>query len=78
MTTTYDLSEGFMTDIAKLMNECVKENTDGCSLEFDINGKTLLVEFNFKVKQFYETKNIIYFNFNMQRFIINSAHFSHY
>lgn len=46
----YDFSEGFMTDIAKLMNECVKENTDGCSLEFDINGKTLLVEFNFKVK----------------------------
>lgn len=45
-----EFSEEFMHDIAKVMEQCANNNTDSCSVKFDINGKTLLVDFTFKIK----------------------------
>ena len=42
-------SEGFMHDIADLLEICSEGNTDAIDLSFDVNGKKLNVEMIFSV-----------------------------
>ena len=44
-------SEGFMHDLADLLEMCIKEKTDTIEIEFDINGKQLDVEISFSIKE---------------------------
>lgn len=43
-------SEGFMHDMADLMEVCMKGKTDTVELDFDINRNQLHVEITFSVK----------------------------
>lgn len=44
-------SEGFMHDIADLLEVCIKGKTDTVELDFDINGNQLNVEITFSIKR---------------------------
>ena len=44
-------SEGFIQDIADLMELCVENETDNVDLEFEFNGEKLQVSFLFAVKE---------------------------
>lgn len=44
-------SEGFMHDMADLLEVCMKEKTDTVGLDFDINGNQLNVEITFSIKK---------------------------
>lgn len=44
-------SEGFMLDMADLMEVCMKGKTDTVELDFDINGEQLNVEITFSVNK---------------------------
>lgn len=46
-----NFSEGFIHDMADLMQLCVDNNTDNLAIELDINGKTLKIEMSFKVEE---------------------------
>ena len=46
-----DFSEGFMHDLADLLEVCMKGKTDTVELDFDINGNQLHVEITFSVKE---------------------------
>ena len=45
-----EFSEGFLHDLADLLDMCSKEDTDTISLSFDINGRQLNVEMTFSVE----------------------------
>ena len=44
-------SEGFMHDMADLLEACMKGNTDTVELDFDINGNQLNIEITFSIKE---------------------------
>lgn len=44
-------SEGFMHDMADLLEVCMKGKTDTVELDFDINGNQLNVEITFSIKR---------------------------
>lgn len=44
-------SEGFMHDMADLLEVCTKGKTDTVELDFDINGNQLNVEITFSIKK---------------------------
>lgn len=44
-------SEGFMQDIADLLELCSENKTDGMELYFDINGNALKVDITFEIKK---------------------------
>lgn len=46
-----EFSEGFMHDIADLLELCMKNKTDNVDLNFDIDDKTLGVNITFSVTQ---------------------------
>ncbi len=46
-----ELSQGFMNDMADLLEVCVKGNTDTIELDFNINGTQLNVEITFSIKE---------------------------
>lgn len=46
-----EFSEGFMQDIADLLEYCLENKTDGMELCFDINGNTLKVDIAFEIKK---------------------------
>lgn len=46
-----DFSEGFLHDIADLMKECVKHNTDNVNIIFSFGDKKLNMNITFSVKQ---------------------------
>lgn len=45
-----EFSEGFLHDLADLLDMCSKEDTDTIGLSFDINGRQLNVEMTFSVE----------------------------
>ena len=45
-----EFSEGFLHDLADLLDMCSKGDTDTISLSFDINGRQLNVEMTFSVE----------------------------
>ena len=45
-----EFSEGFLHDLADLLDMCSKGDTDTISLSFDINGRQLNVEMAFSVE----------------------------
>lgn len=45
-----EFSEGFLHDLADLLDMCSKGDTDTISLSFDINGRRLNVEMTFSVE----------------------------
>ena len=44
-----DFSEGFMLDIADLLEYCVENKTDNVELNFNINGTELVVDIAFSI-----------------------------
>lgn len=46
-----DFSEGFMRDIADLLEYCVENKTDSLELNFDINGTELQVDIAFSIRK---------------------------
>lgn len=46
-----DFSEGFMHDLADLIDRSMEIGTDNIEVVFDVNGKTLSVEMTFSVKK---------------------------
>lgn len=44
-----EFSEGFMQDIADLLEFCLENKTDGMELCFNINGSTLKVDITFEI-----------------------------
>ena len=44
-----DFSEGFMHDIADLLEYCVENKTDSLELNFEINGTKLQVDIAFSI-----------------------------
>ncbi|SHK34354.1 hypothetical protein [Hespellia stercorisuis] len=44
-----EFSEGFMHNIADLLDICAKNNTDNVDLEIDVNGRTLKVNITFQL-----------------------------
>ena len=46
-----EFSEGFMHDLADLLQECGKNQTDNVSLEFEVGGKLLDVNITFSVRE---------------------------
>lgn len=45
-----EFSEGFLHDLAYLLDICSNNNTDTIELSFDLDGKELNVEMTFSVK----------------------------
>ena len=45
-----EFSEGFLHDLADLLDMCSKGDTDTISLSFDINGRQLNVEMTFSIE----------------------------
>ena len=45
-----DVSEGFLHDIADLIDMCSKEGTDNIELTFEAAGKKLCIEMTFSLK----------------------------
>lgn len=46
-----DFSEGFLHDIASVLEYCMENNTDSIELEFEINGKKLNIDMTFSVSE---------------------------
>ena len=46
-----EFSEGFMQDIAELLELCADNEIDGVELDFNINGKTLTLDLTFSVRE---------------------------
>lgn len=46
-----EFSEGFMQDIADLLEFCLENKTDGMELCFDINGNALKIDITFEIKK---------------------------
>ena len=44
-----EFSEGFMKDIAGLLELCMKNNTDNIELNFNINGRELNIDITFSI-----------------------------
>lgn len=44
-------SDGFMLDMADLLEICMDNRTDSIDLDFDINGQRLNIEITFSVKE---------------------------
>ena len=44
-----EFSEGFMQDIADLLEVCSENKTDNIELYFNINGKTLKMDITFEI-----------------------------
>ena len=51
MSKRKDFSEGFMHDIADLLELCMKNQTDNIGLTFEINGKVLDLDITFSVSK---------------------------
>lgn len=45
-----DVTEEFVESLAKMLEICVKNQTDRVNVELDVNGKTLNVELTFTMK----------------------------
>lgn len=45
-----EFSEGFMQDLADLLELCMKNKTDSMELDFDYSGKHLKVDISFSVE----------------------------
>lgn len=48
--TNKEFSNGFMQDLADLLELCMKNNTDSMELDFDYSGKHLKVDISFLVE----------------------------
>lgn len=46
-----EFSEGFMNDVADLLELCMKNNTDNIELNFNINGRELNMDITFSVRK---------------------------
>nr|DAU15693.1 MAG TPA: hypothetical protein [Caudoviricetes sp.] len=46
-----DFSEGFLHDIADLLKECVKHNTDNVDITFSFGDRKMTMNITFSVKQ---------------------------
>ena len=46
-----EFSEGFMHDMAYLLEACMKRKTDTVEIDFDINGNQFNIEITFSVKE---------------------------
>lgn len=46
-----EFSDGFMQDIAYLLELCMKNNTDNIELNFNIGGKELNMDITFSVRK---------------------------
>ena len=46
-----EFSDGFMQDIAELLELCMNNGTDGVELTFYIKGKELTLDLTFSVKE---------------------------
>lgn len=44
-----EFSDGFMQDIAELLQVCLENKTDNIELYFNINGKTLKMDITFEI-----------------------------
>ena len=51
MSDRKDFSDGFMQDIADLLELCMKDKTDSIGLTFEINGNVLDVDITFSVSK---------------------------
>lgn len=52
-----EFSNGFIQDLAFLLEECKKGNTDSIELQFDVNGNKLIADITFKAG---ENKHVIW------------------
>ena len=50
MNEEYEFSKDFMQDIVNIVDFCIANKTDSTTIEFDINGKTLVIDMNFSIK----------------------------
>lgn len=48
-TNEKEFSEGFMHDIADLLDMCVAGGTDSIELKFNVNNKTLRIDITFSI-----------------------------
>lgn len=51
MSNRKEFSDGFMQDIADLLEWCVKNQTDSIGLTFNIDGKVLDLDITFSVSK---------------------------
>ena len=49
-TVEKDFSEGFMHDVADLLDGCMKEKTDTAEVILNVNGKELHITMTFSIK----------------------------